>query len=186
MATQQVFSTFKTPYTFRSASYAPTAINDISGGTTVDLSLSSISDTAAKNSDQVDLGASHPDEFRVMAAIEWHAAVVAGGRVDFYWSPSHNSVVTDGNPGRPDGTDGAYTGDGASVSSSVQQLQYIGSMITTNYLGVQIASIGVFSPEARYGQLIVVNGSGTTLCGTDDIESAVVMIPVAPDIQAAA
>lgn len=179
--------------TFKSSVYSPTAINDIdpASSTTVDLTLdeggTGLADAAAINSDQVDLGTTRADSFRVHAALEWFAAVTAGKTVAFYWSPSNNSVVSDGNPGKPDGVDGAWTGDGGgTVAETVLQLQYIGSFITTDLIGVQIAEIGAFSPSARYGQLIVINNSGTLLCGTDDIESAVVMEPIIVDIQAAA
>lgn len=173
-------------FAFKSGSYSPTAINDIdpASSTTVDLTLSSIADAAAKNSDQVDLGATRANAYSVIAAIEWFAAVAAGGVVNFYWSPSNNATVTDGNPGKPDGVDGAYTGDGGgTVAESVQQMQFIGSFTTTDLVGVQIAKIGEFSPMERYGQLVVVNNAGTTLCATDDIESAIVMTPIIDELQ---
>jgi hypothetical protein len=142
---------------------------------------------AAVNSDQVDLGATRADRYRVVAALEWFVAVNAGGSVDMYWSPSNNSVVSDGNPGKPDGVDGLYTGDGGgTVPESVVQMQRVGSFITTDLVGVQIAEVGIFSPSARYGQLIVVNNSSAILCGTDDIESAIIFEPIIVDIQAAA
>ena len=174
-----------TALVFQSASYSPTAINDIgSTGTVVDLTLNSIAAAAAKNSDQVDLGATRADSYSVIAAIEWFAAVTAGGKVDLYWSPSNNATVTDGNPGKPDGVDGAYTGDGGgTVAESVLQMQFIGSFITTDLVGVQIARVGEFSPQERYGQLIVVNNSSATLCGTDDIESAIAITPIIDELQ---
>lgn len=189
MATQQVLLTHTTAYEFRSSAYSPTGNNDIrpASVTLVDLTLSSIVDDAAANSDQVDLGVSHPGEFTVNAAIEWFAAVAAGGSVEFWWSPSHASGVGVGNPGHPDGVDGAYTGDGGgTVDESKLQMQFIGALDTTDLVGVQIGYVGTFTPKARYGQLIPINKSGTTLCGTDDIESCVVMEGVVDDIQAAA
>ncbi len=122
-----------------------------------------------------------------MAALEYFTAIGAGNVIIFYWSWSDNSVVSDGNPGKPDGVDGAWTGDGTGTElETVKQLQYIGTFTTTPLQGVQIADVGVFAPKARYGQLIVFNESGILLCGTDDIESAVLMSPIVDDIQAAA
>ena len=108
----------------------------------------------------------------------------AGGSVDFYWSGSQNSAVAAGNPGKPDGVDGEYTGDGGgTVTESVKQMHYIGSLITTDLQGVQIADIGMFPARFQYGQLIVVNNSGTLICGTDDIESSVLLVGIGPEIQ---
>lgn len=192
MATNKILGTHligALGFIFKSGSYSPTAINkiDLASNTVGDLTLSSILNGAAVNSDQIDLGTSHAEEYSLKGALEWFAAVSAGGDVSCYWSPSNNSVVTDGNPGKPDGVDGAYTGDGGgTVAESVKQMQFIGAFITTDLQGVQIAEIGKFKPKGRFGQLIVVNNSGTTVCGTDDIESAIVMEAVVPDIQAAA
>ena len=49
---------------------------------------------------------------------------------------------------------------------------------------VQIAKVGSFVPTMRFGQLIVFNGSGTLLCGTDDIESSILFYGTMPQIQA--
>jgi len=196
MATNEVLlknDTGAAVLTFKSSVYSPTAINDIdpASSTTVDLTLdeggTGLADGAAVNSDQVDLGAVRAASYRVVAALEWFAAVTAGLAVDVYWSASNNSVVTDGNPGKPDGVDGLYTGDGGgTVAESVEHMQKIGTFRTTDLVGVQIAEVGLFSPVARYGQLIVFNQSGTLLCGTDDIESCIVFEPIIVDIQAAA
>jgi hypothetical protein len=175
-----------TEYSFQSSSYSPTGVSDLSSGspTVVDLTLSSITDGSAKNSDQVDLGTNRPTRFHLIAALEWFAAVSAGGTVDFYWSPSAHSGVGTGNPGKPDGVDGAYTGDGGgTVDESVKQMIYIGSFITTDLVGVQTADVGTFTAPLRYGQLVIVNNSGTTVCGTDDIESSVLMAGLVDEIQ---
>ena len=182
----EVLRKTKVEYSFQSGSYSPTGNNDLSSGTptTVDLTLSSIAAAAAVNSDQVDLGSTRPHLFDVVAALEWFAAITAGGNVDFYWSPSANSGVAVGNPGRPDGVDGAWTGDGGgTVAETVKQLIYIGSFITTDLQGVQIAHVGRFDPGMQYGQLIIVNNSSTTICGTDDIESSVLMYGTIDEVQ---
>lgn len=192
MATNQVLVKIKGVYTFKSSSYSPTAINDIdpAGSTTVDLTMgltSGIAIGGAMNSDQVDLGALRGAQFSVQAALEWFVAIAAGGSVNMYWSYSNNSVVTDGNMGNPDGADGDYTGDGGgTVAESVRQMQWIGAFKTTDLQGVQKSHVGIFSPKDRYGQIIIVNNTSAIVCGTDDIESAIVMSEIIEDIQAAA
>jgi len=180
----------KVEYSFQSSAYSPTGNNDLSSGTptTVDLTLdeggTGLAVAEAINSDLLDLGATRPGRLDVTAAIEFFAAIVAGSKVSFYWSPSANSGVAVGNPGHPDGVDGAYTGDGGgTVAESVKQLQFIGNFITTDLQGVQIAYVGWFEPHQRYGQLIVVNDTATVICGTDDIESSVLMSGIISEIQ---
>ena len=179
----------KAEWSFQSSSYVPTGNNDLSSGspTTVDFSMaggSGIANTEAMNSDLVDLGATRPQWLDVIAALEWFAAVSAGNLVEFYWSPSANSAVAAGNPGRPDGVDGDWTGDGGgTVAETKKQLQHIGNFITTDLQGVQIAYVGGFRPRFRYGQLIIVNNSGTTICATDDIESSVLMYGECDEVQ---
>lgn len=182
----EILKKTKVEYSFQSGSYLPTGNNDLSTGTptVVDLSLSSIATGAANNSDQVDFGSTRPRLLHAIAAIEWFAAVSAGGTVDLYLSPSANSNVAAGNPGRPDGVDGAWTGDGGgTVVETVPQLIRIGRMQTTDLQGVQIAYCGYFSPVFQYGQLIVVNNSSQTLCGTDDIESSILLYGEIDEIQ---
>lgn len=178
-------------FSFKSAGYSPTAANDIdpASSTAVDLTLdttSGVADGAAMNSDQVDLTATHAEFYAVRAALEWFSGdtPVVGSTVDLYWSPSNNSNVGDGNPGKPDGVDGDYTGDGGgTVAESVAQMQYIGSFLCTDLVGVQIAEVGVFRPNSRYGQLVVVNNSGVDLAATNDDECCIVMEPFTPEIQ---
>ncbi len=183
-------------WSFESSVYVPTGNNDLSSGspTVVDLTLdeggTGLIDTAAINSDQLDFGALLPITIDVITAIEWFAAVVAGNTVDFYWAESANSAVAEGNPGGVDGVDGIYTGagDGGTDEQAVINMIFIGSLVTSLHTAghVQIAKIGRFTPTFRYGQLIVVNNSGTTLCGTDDIESSVLFYGTMPQIAAAA
>lgn len=193
MVSSNVNTILDEEWSFHSSAYVPTGNNDLSTGapTVVDLTLdeggTGLADTAAINSDQVDLGTLLPTWIDVIAAIEWFAAVTAGNTVDFYWAESANSGVGVGNPGGVDGIDGLYTGtgDGGTNEEAVINMIFIGSFVTeTHTLGhVQIAKIGRFVPTFRYGQLVVVNNSGTTLCGTDDIESSVLLYGTMPDIQ---
>lgn len=185
----EVLRKTKIEYSFQSSVYVPTGNNDLSSGTptAVDLTLdegaTGLADEAAANSDQLDLGTTWPAEFAVIAALEWFAAVTAGLRVDFYWSPSANSAVAAGNPGGPDGVDGLYAPGGFTDDEGVAQMIPIGSHINNGEQGVQIGFVGWLSPPTQYGQLIVFNKSGTLLCGTDDIESSVLMYGYIDEIQ---
>ncbi len=195
MTTNNVNTVLDQEWSFRSSVYVPTGNNDLSTGspTAVDLTLdeggTGLADTAAINSDQVDLGAILPTWIDVNAAIEWFAAVTADNNVAFYWAGSANSGVGIGNPGGVDGVDGLYAGagDGGTDEQAVRNMKRIGLMTTETHTAghVQIAYIGGFKPQFRFGQLIVVNNSGTLICGTDDIESSVLFYGTMPQIQAA-
>jgi len=180
-------------FAFHSSVYVPTGNNIIvpASATVVDLTMdeggTGLADGAAVNSDKVDLGATRPEWYNVYCAIEWFAAATVGDPTQMYWSPSENSSAGIGNPGSPDGVDGLYTGDGtSSVAEAVLQMQPIGVLVGTDLVGVQIARVGTFRPYHRFGQLIVLNNSGALMCGTDDVESAIVFSSVVADIQAAA
>lgn len=168
--------------------FAPAAGTKLETGTPtdVDLATASVSDAAAVNSDKVDLGATRAAQYSVDAAIEFAATPTAGSTVDLYWSPSPISAAGNGNPGKPDGVVGAYTGDGAgTVAESVKQMQFIGFFVSTDLptaTGVQVAHVGIFTPSQRYGQLVLVNNSGAAL-HSDDVETHVVMTPIVDEIQ---
>lgn len=168
--------------------FSPAAGTKLETGTPtdVDMATASVSDAAAVNSDKVDLGATRAAQYSVDAAIEFAATPTAGSVVELYWSPSPISIAGTGNPGKPDGVDGAYTGDGAgAVGESVKQMQLIGFFACTDLptaTGVQVAHVGIFTPAQRYGQLVVVNNSGVAL-HSDDVETHVVMTPIVDEIQ---
>lgn len=179
---------------FRSSVYVPTGNNILSTGspTVVDLTLdeagTGLANTATINSDKLDFGSLLPTSIDVSAALEWFAAVTADNTVDFYWAESANSNAGIGNPGQVDGVDGLYTGagDGGTDEEAVVNMIFIGSLITETHTAghVQIGKIGSFTPKYRHGQLLVTNNSGTLLCGTDDIESAVLFYGTMPQIAA--
>lgn len=194
MVTNNINTVLDQEWIFRSSVYVPTGNNILSDGslTTVDLTLdeagTGLANLAAVNSDKLDFGSVLPLKIDVMAALEWFAAVVADNSVNMFWAESAHSSAGIGNPGFPDGVDGVYTGagDGGTDEEAVVNMIDIGAMITETHTAghVQIAKIGSFVPTMRYGQLIVVNNSGTLLCGTDDIESGILFYGTMPQIQA--
>ncbi len=166
--------------------HGPAAANQIEVGTPtdVDLAVLNVANGAAVNSDKFDFGATRARKYGCIAALEFFSATTVGKTVDFYLSGSPNSTAANGNQGKADGVDGAYTGDGGgTVAESVLQMQYVGSFVCTDLLGVQIARIGFVEPEYRYGQLVVVNNSGVALAATDDIECTIILEPVIDEIQ---
>ena len=109
--------------------FSPAAANNLEQGTPTDcqLSLLSLSNTAARQSAKVDLGENRARRYSVMAAFEFAATPTAGEVVELYWAPSPNSTAANGNPGGASGSDSAYSGTGAStLAESVEQLQFIG------------------------------------------------------------
>jgi len=187
MATNNIDLITKQEWSFQSASYVPTGNNDLSTGspTVVALTLANIAAGSAVNSDQVNLGSTRPDWISVRAALEWFAAVVADEVVSLWWSGSANSNAAAGNPGNPDGTDGAYVGDGSTVLEGVVQMQKIGNHRNNGKTGLQIADSGGFRPYHQFGQLVVVNETQTTLCLTDDIESSILFYGTINNVAAA-
>jgi len=185
----EILQKTKVELSFQSSVYSPTGNNDLSSGTptiidfTCDEGATGLADQAAANSDQVDLGSTRSTLFTVIANLEWFAAVTAGNTVDFYWSASGNSAVAAGNPGEPDGVDGLYSPTGFTDDEGVKQMIYIGSHINNGNASTQISYIGSFTPPAQFGQLVMFNDSGTLLCGTDDIESSVLMTGIIDEIQ---
>ena len=193
MATNNINTVLDQEWIFRSTIYLPTGNNILSDGslTTVNLTLdeggTGLANLAAINSDKVDLGAILPIKLDFMAALEWFTAVTAGNKVDLYWAESANSTASRGNPGLVDGSDGLYTGagDGGTNEEAVVNMILVGSMITETHTAghVQIGKIGSVVPTFQHGQLIVFNDSGTLLCGTNDIQSGILMYGTMPQIQ---
>ena len=168
--------------------FGPTPANDLRFGadTEVELVLLNLADAAAAQSAQGDLGVNFANEYLVTACIEMQvAAAGAGTVVEFYWNASSSSTVATGNMGGASGSAGAYTGYSADLAESVKQLIFIGAMIMTDdgVDSAQIGVVGVLRPMHRYGSLIVKNGTGQTICDTDDIEAHVVLNPIIPESQ---
>ncbi len=159
--------------------HSPAAGNDLGADTADGLSLASVADDAAQQSDKVDLTASWARRWVVTAAIEFAATPTAGEAVEFYWSPSHSVTDATGNPGFCSGADAAYTGQSSNLEDSLKQLVFIGAMVTTALLtgNIQVAEVGVFSPTQRYGCLVVVNRSGAAV-HSDNVEHSVRLAPI--------
>lgn len=157
---------------------------------TAQIDLTSVASAAARQGDQVDLGASRWPSYAVFLAIEFAASAASGETVDVYWAESPSGTAANANPGGVSGSDAAYTGTaGDSIADSVKQLLYLGSLVTTadNTTVVQYQKIGVMNGESvlRYGSPVIVN-NGTGALVADAVEMCLAFVPVGPDIQAAA
>lgn len=170
-------------------SYSPATLNNIELGTATDVAFdfSGVTTAAAEQSKKADLTATWAPEYMVQASMEFATAPVTGETVDFYWSSSVSGTDGQGNAGYATGTSGAYTGTPGTLAEGLLQLTFIGSMVLgADATGtIQVADIGTFVPQSRYGSLIVVNSSSDTT-HSDAVEMAVAFTPIIPDIQAAA
>ena len=170
------------------ASYVAGTNNVIEIGTPteVELDLLNLLDTAAEQSAIADLGAVRARNYVVTCCIEYSdAAPTTNTVVEFYWAATGQSTAGIGNPGYTTGVVGAYSGGDAELAEGIAQLQFLGVLVVSADIEFQIADIGVFSPTHRYGMLIVKNETGSTICDTDIIETAVVLTPIVDDIAAA-
>jgi len=154
------------------------------------IDLTSVSAAAARQGAKKDLGATRWPEYMVSVGIEIASSAASGETIDFYWSGSPSATAGNANPGGTSGADAAYTGTaGDALADSLHQLQFIGSLVTTadNTTVVQYGNVGVLSGSAihRYGMPVVVNNSTGALM-SDAVEQFVALIPIAPDVQAAA
>jgi hypothetical protein len=170
-----------------SGEYSPTGAGQPTG-TDADIDLGALGISGvARQSVKLDLGSANLDiEYEMMAYIEWHSAPTAGGTVDFYLGWSDNATAGSNNPANLSGTDAVFQGYGADTASgteALKQLDYVGSLVATADADVQVGSVGMFAPKARYVCLVVVNNSSVALANTDAIETAVTVTPITTQIQ---
>lgn len=154
--------------------------------TTCTLTQSALADTAGRQSDKVDLGATRARRFALFAAVDFTGETpTAGERVDYYWAPSTSSTQANGNVAGNSGADAAAPGGALgsiTLAEFLLQCQFIGSLIVHDGAVVQNGFVGVFSPSTRYGQLIVVNESGDAF-EADDVENHAVMVGIIDEVQ---
>lgn len=130
------------------------------------ITMTSVANAAARQGVKLDLGSAAQADgtfatlWSLQASCDLAATPTAGNTIDFYLSTSDSSVAGTGNTGGASGTDAAYTGISSDLTASLKLLQYIGSMICTADVTVQVGHVGTFRPVSRYVCLIVVNNSG--------------------------
>lgn len=154
-----------------------------SGGDSA-ITLASLANGAGRQAVKLDLGATHAALYRVKATFEIAATPTAGATIDLYWAPSDSSTAGTDNPANVTGTDAAYAGYSSNLTAAIKQLQFIGSFVCTTQATttVQAGHVGTFSPQSRYGSLVVVNNSGAALHSTGT-NQAVTLTPVEDTVE---
>lgn len=191
MATNAVYLKNGTSFVWANSDYSPGAAGTTLGtyAAAYDIDCTSLSAGAARQSIKADLGNPRAPQFAVDMTWEPATDPAAGGYMSLYWSHSQSGTAGTDNIGYATGADGAYAAAlGMSLTDQLLQLQFIGAVVAgvaNDADGVQIARVGIFTPMARYGQLIVVNNMSVAL-HSDSVEFAVRFMPIFDDIQAAA
>lgn len=166
--------------------FAPTAANDLTQGTPneVQIDLTSLADTAARQSVKVDLGEQRAPAYTVMVAFEMAATPTAGDYIELYWNASPDPTAANGNAGGCTGADAAYAGYNANLSEGVKHLQFIGNHVCSDDITtyIQVSLVSVFSPACRYGSLVVKNESAASF-HSDAVETHVVFIPIYDEVE---
>lgn len=149
------------------------------------IDLTSLGSNAARQGAKADLGDLRPQQYVVLAGIEFDVAPTSGEVVSLWWAGSPSATAGNANPGGTSGADAAYTGTaGDSLDDSIRQLQHLGNLIATADAAttVQFQQIGVVSLVPRYGMPVVYNQTGQALEG-DAVEMYVALIPLTDEIQ---
>lgn len=152
---------------------------------TAQIDLTSVASGAARQGDQVDLTATRARRYAVLVAVEFASAAVSLETVDIYWAASPSSTAANANPGGVSGSDAAYTGtSGDSLTDSLHQLEFVGSLVTTsdNTTTVQYAQVGVLEDIPRYGMPVLVNNSTGALM-SDATEMYIALLPLIDESQ---
>lgn len=172
-----------------SGSFSPAdaATNWTNGaGITNLITLASLADDAARQSDKVDLGATYASRYSVYASFDFTGETpVSGDQIHLYWAPSTSGTQANGNIFGNSGADAAAPGGAlgsVTIDEFVQMCVYIGSMRVTDDAAVQAGYIGTFTPPSRYGQLIVYNKAGDAF-EADDVENHVTLVPMIDEVQ---
>ena len=180
-----ILYTVGTPIVVADGVYNPGA-NTSLGAATDDIDCAGLAAAAARQSVKIDFTATRAPWYDVRMTWEPATDPAANGSMDLYWSPSHSGTAAIGNMAGCSGADGAYTGySTVTLAVGLTQMHFIGSVpagIANDSDGVQIAHVGLFSPTARYGCLVVVNSMSVAL-HADSVEFAVLFEPIIPQVQ---
>lgn len=171
------------------ATYAPAVANIIEVGTptNVEMDMTNIANGAAVQSNKFDWGNGSDiwaPAYTFFGCIEFFTtAPTTKTTLDLYIGETTNSIAANGNPGFLTGVDGAYTGTPADLTEALDQLDFIGSLVLTADIEFQIGRFGVWAPTMRRASLVIVNNSGQAMAATDVIETAIIAVPLIPEIQ---
>lgn len=126
------------------------------------ITMTSVSNAAARQSVKANFGATRARFFDVFAEVELAATPTAGSLIDLYLNPSGSNTAGTDNMANCSGTDAAYSGYSSNLTASLPQLLYIGSLVCTAQATatVQKGYVGRIQIPQQYGSLVVVNNSG--------------------------
>ncbi len=147
------------------------------------IDLTSLGAAAARQGtkrDMVESGVQIQRQFLVAVAFEFAVAPVSREMVEVWWAGSPSTTAGNANPGGTSGADAAYTGTaGDSIDDSIQQLQFIGSLIATADATavVQYQTIGTLELIYRFGMPVVFNRTSQAFVA-DAVEMYVALIPL--------
>lgn len=132
-----------------------------SGGSAL-LTMTSVANNAARQSDKCDFGATRAPRYAVFAEVELAATPTAGNVIEFWLGPSSSATAGTDNLGGLGGSDAAYSGYSSNLDASILQLIRIGDLVVTAQATttVQKGFVGYCTIPQRYAQLVVYNKSG--------------------------
>lgn len=132
-----------------------------SGGSAV-ITMTSVANNAARQSDKCDFGVTRARVYKVIAEVELAATPTAGNEIELWLGPSSSATAGTDNLGGLGGSDAAYSGYSSNLDASIKQLLYIGSLICTAQATttVQKGFVGIVVVPQRYASLVVYNKSG--------------------------
>lgn len=151
---------------------------------TVQIDLTSIAATAARQGVKVDLGATRAARYDVTLRVELDVAPTSGKVVSLWWAPSESGTAGTANPGGVSGADAAYTGTaGDSLADSIKQLQLVGVLVATSDAATVVNQEAFrFFPLCRYGSPVVYNETDQAFEG-DAVEMSIIFTPVIDEVQ---
>jgi hypothetical protein len=149
------------------------------------IDLTSVASAAARQGAKADLGATRAAKYNVLIAVEFASGAISDELVDIYlaWSPT--TTAANANPGGVSGSDAAYTGTaGDSLTDSLKQLEFVGSLVTTadQTTVVQYAKVGEIYATGRYVSPVLVNNSTGALVA-DAVEMYIALEPIIDEFQ---
>lgn len=174
---------------FVTGSFSPvTAKTNWTIGTPTDvvMALAALANGSAIASAKFDFGATRAAAYELLGCVDFTGETPTQGlTVDYYLAPSTVVTAAQGNVGGTDGATGAVPSNGLgslTLADFLAQCQFVGSLVCHDGASVQNGFVGVVSPTARWGQLIVVNNSGDAF-EDDDVEMHQVLNPIVDEIQ---
>lgn len=133
-----------------------------SSGGTAAITMTSVANSAARQSAKIDFGSTRARRYLLIAEVELAATPTAGNSIEFYMGWSNSGTAGTDNPGGLSGSDAAYTGYSSNLDASIKQLAYCGDLICTTQATatVQRGIVGIVELFTQYGCLAVYNKSG--------------------------